>query len=167
VISEHDPSVKNNLIVEMKVYMKKVWESFDLFIYMEEDMVVDLSHVSTYLAENKKLDSLLGKEDAMNYYVGFQRYRRLLLPMERMRNHMSENEVMKQEYLEEIPFLKPVCLKDRPYMLATGVRRVSVANVYQAMWMLTKEQVQHLQSKCAYMDQGLPPYDPKMTPSSH
>jgi hypothetical protein len=154
LIHERDPSVHINLVEETRDYLRSVWQQHDVYIYMEEDVVVDYAHLVGYLAETLKLQQLLGKEEVLNnYYVGFQRYRRHLVSMEKNRVHMTEAELLEQEFLEEVPFFRPVCYKDQPYMHVLGNKRTSAANVYQAMWILTKEQVATLQAKCKFLDQ--------------
>lgn len=134
--------------------MRKVWTKYDVTIYMEDDVVLDYTHLVGYLAETRKLRSLVGVEEAANnYYVGFQRYRRHLIPFEKNKVKMTEEQVIHQEYLEEIPFFQPICIKNQPYMRAIGNKRTPAANVYQAMWILTKEQIGLLQTKCKFLDQ--------------
>ena len=134
--------------------MRKVWTEYDVTMYLEDDVVLDYTHLVGYLAETRKLRALVGKEEAADkYYIGFQRYRRHLIPFEKNKVKMTEEQVIHQEYLEEIPFFKPVCIKDRPYMHAIGNKRTPAANVYQAMWILTKEQIGALQTKCKFLDQ--------------
>lgn len=153
-ISKHDPSVHINLVEEMKDYMKSVWQNYDVFVYMEEDVIVEYQHVMGYLAETRKLWALVGKEKALTqYYIGFQRYRRHLVPMDKNKGHRTDAELLEQEFLEEVPLFYPICLKDRPYMHVRGNKRTPAANVYQAMWILTREQVAALQGSCKFLDQ--------------
>lgn len=154
IISEHDPSIHIGLVEETRAYLRSHWEQYDVYIYMEEDVIVEFQHLVGYLSESLKLQNLIGKEEAMSkYHIGFQRYRRHLLPMEGKKPKMGEEEVLLQEYLEEVPFFKPVCFKDQPYMHVQGNKRVPAANVYQAMWILTREQLGVLQGKCKFLDQ--------------
>jgi hypothetical protein len=154
IISKHDPTVQINLVEEMKDYMKSVWQQYDVYMYMEEDVIVEHQHLVGYLAETQKLWALLGKEKAQSQYsIGFQRYRRHLVSMEKNKVRRSDAELLEQEFLEEVPLFYPVCLEGQPYMHVRGNKRTPAANVYQAMWILTKEQVAVLQGTCKFLDQ--------------
>ena len=136
--------------------MRKYWKEYDVTIYMEEDVIVEYGHLVGYLSELHKLQLLIGKQEALEqYYVGFQRYRRHLVPMEKNKVKMSEEDLLHQEFLEEIPYFKPVCIKNIPYLHVMGNKRTPPASVYQAMWILTQDQIQVLQNKCGYVDQTL------------
>ena len=89
------------------------------------------------------------------YTIGFQRQRRHMRPFEKNKLPMTEEQIFVQEYLEEIPFFRPVCLENEPYLHVQGDKKVPPANVYQAMWMLTKQQIEVLQRKCGFLDQSL------------
>ena len=134
--------------------MKRVWQSYDMTIYLEEDMIIELRHLTYYLDTLRQLQSILGSSALTQYYPGFQRYRRHLRPFQLNKEPMSERQIEHQEYLEEIPFFRPICLPSgHAYLQVTGNKRVPAANVYQAMWMLTRHQVAALQQKCGFLDQ--------------
>ena len=122
IFSIHDPSVGITLAEETRVYLRKQWTNFDVFIYMEEDVVVEYGHLIGYLAETQKLYDLIGREEALSkYMIGFQRYRRYLVPVEKNKQPMTEEGIIdRQEYLEEIPFFKPVCLGNRNDGMSSG-----------------------------------------------
>lgn len=154
IISKHDPELKFSLVEESRTYLRKVWNQYDVTIYMEDDVIVDYSHVVGYLSELSKLQQLVGTKIAFDqYYIGFQRYRRHLKPMEKMRLKTTEEDNFHQEYLEEIPFFKPVCINNAPYLHVLGNKRTPAASVYQGMWILTQAQIRSLQSKCSFLDQ--------------
>ena len=61
----------------------------------------------------------------------------------------AASDVLEQDMLEELPNLKPVCIKDTAYMKAEG-------NTHQAMWVLTREQMLALDKKCGFFTQSSP-----------
>lgn len=60
--------------------------------------------------------------------------------------HFAEQEIYGQEYLEETPNFRPVCINDAPFLIVEG-------NIHQAMWILTHKQVLALQKKCHFLNQ--------------
>ena len=64
-----------------------------------------------------KIYNTLPSNDADKYLIGFQRYRYIKSAHSKQNN--GENKYLDaiyREYLEEIPFFKPICLKDTPYL---------------------------------------------------
>ena len=49
--------------------------------------------------------------------------------------------------LEELPNLKPICIKGTAYIKAEG-------NTHQAMWVLTRDQMLALDKKCNFFAQS-------------
>lgn len=95
---------------ETRLFLRHEINNHDIFIYHEEDMIVTHSHVAAYLFETKRLHYLLGEEISQRYMIGFQRYRRSLRQHHESRRAVSENDILHQEHLIEIPFFKPICL---------------------------------------------------------
>lgn len=60
--------------------------------------------------------------------------------------HFSEADIFGQEFLEETPKFRPVCIDDAPFLIVEG-------NIHQAMWILTNEQIKVLQTKCNFLNQ--------------
>lgn len=162
LFEQRDPSIGRMLADETRRYMHKVWAQYDLVVYQEEDIIFEYNHLVGYLAEMQKLKPLIEVEHKnwLDYSIGVQRYRRHLRPFEKHRHPVTERELFRQEFFEEIPFFRPVCIADRPYLEVTGDKRIPPANVYQAMWILTKQQIEYLNNKCRYTEQSL-----KGTPS--
>ena len=59
------------------------------------------------------------------------------------------NDVLEQDMLEELPNLRPICIKDNAYMRVEG-------NTHQAMWILTRSQMLALDKKCNFFTQSSP-----------
>lgn len=166
---------------ETRYYLRDVWQQYDLYIYQEDDMIVEYNHVMAFLTETEKLVRLFVKtlesrsaaEDSYTYarnevyskyLIGFQRYLRHLRPFELRKTRLAEERPFRQEFLEEIPHFMPRCVPalptesgdsaaSAPYFEVLGNKRVPPASLYQAMWMLTREQMEVLQRKCAFLDQ--------------
>lgn len=94
--------------------------NFDLFIYHEEDIMINTGHVAAYLHETRTLERELGTGPAREYMFGFQRYRRYSRKFEHNSDPISEKEIMSQDHLEEIPFFKPVCIKKKQLLSNLG-----------------------------------------------
>lgn len=126
--------------------------NFDLFMYHEEDIILQQSHVMAYLHETKRLAEVVGYEASRDYMIGFQRYRRHNRPFKHLNDLFSDHDIFHQEYLEETPFFKPVCVKDQPYLqISNGFTPNS--NPHQAIWILTKAQLMVLDQKCQFFNQ--------------
>eukprot|EP01034_Spumella_vulgaris_P033221 gene33221-40991_t len=53
------------------------------------------------------------------------------------------------DLMEETPAFKPACVEGAPYLKVEG-------NIHQAMWVLTRSQVNLLQHKCSFLNQSSP-----------
>eukprot|EP00559_Dactyliosolen_fragilissimus_P001853 CAMPEP_0184865606 /NCGR_PEP_ID=MMETSP0580-20130426/18614_1 /TAXON_ID=1118495 /ORGANISM="Dactyliosolen fragilissimus" /LENGTH=323 /DNA_ID=CAMNT_0027364881 /DNA_START=486 /DNA_END=1454 /DNA_ORIENTATION=+ len=49
-------------------------ESYDFFVYLEDDIRVTPTTISTYVEETARIERILGKKEAENYNVGIVRY---------------------------------------------------------------------------------------------
>jgi hypothetical protein len=145
ITSVHDSNVGTGLGAQHRVYMAEHLDSFDVFIYHEDDIVVKFGHLIAYLQETKTLHTIAPENGLHSSLIGFQRYRRLF----KGDGHSpyGEQDVIEQELLEEMPDFHPVCISDKPYLHVHG-------NIHQAMWILTKSQVSMLQEKCSFLNQS-------------
>ena len=124
-------------------YLSQEKDNFDVFIYQEDDVLFQPSHLVAYLNETQRLRSL-DKNNLKHFMLGFQRYQSSL----RAFTGKDAGEVLKNEHYLEHPFFEPVCVQGHPY---TSV----VANPHQAMWILTREQVSILADKCSFFNQTI------------
>ena len=134
-------------------YVAKEVNNFDLFMYHEEDIILQHSHVSAYLYESKQLSRLLGHATSLEYMIGFQRYRRHNRPVKHLIDPFSDHDIFHQEYLEETPFFKPICLNQKQAYLQISSGITPMSNPHQAIWILTKDQLIHLHWKCQFFNQ--------------
>lgn len=133
-------------------FVAKEVNNFDLFMYHEEDIILQQSHVAAYLYESKRMSQQLGPTTAFDYMIGFQRYRRHNRPFKHLNDPFSDHDIFHQEYLEETPFFKPICLKTQAYLqISNGFTPNS--NPHQAIWLLTKAQLIYLHRKCQFFNQ--------------
>jgi hypothetical protein len=79
----------------------------------------------------------------MSFYFFFML---LVISCGRGRESLSEADVFGQEYMEETPKFRPICIGDAPFLIVEG-------NIHQAMWILTNEQIKVLQTKCNFLNQ--------------
>lgn len=145
--SQHDPSIGLALGAQHRTFMAQHLDKFDVFIYHEDDIVVKLSHLVAYLNETRALHQLLPMGGMNDNLIGFQRFRRIF----KVDGHSpyGEQDVLEQELLEEMPDFVPICITDKPYLVVRG-------NIHQAMWILTRSQVEMLQDKCSFLNQSSP-----------
>ncbi len=146
-ISVHDPSISIALGAEHRKYMQNEINNFDAFVYHEDDIIFKHSHLVGYLHETKTLHDLMPENGLRDHCIGFQRYRRLLKGGDVHGSHYSEQDIIEQELLEEMPNFRPICIKDTPYLRVEG-------NIHQAMWVLTTSQIHLLQEKCSFLNQS-------------
>lgn len=146
-------SLGNKLAEEAKSEAYKYRNDFDVFIYQEEDIIFLYSHLVAYLAETQQLVNLLGEEGLQKYSLGFQRYCRILQhPSDPRVQHFVEKDLLVKEYLDEFPFFKPVCIQSTPYIEVTSCPESWMANTHQAVWILTKQQLDQLELKCSFLN---------------
>ncbi len=148
-VSVHDPSISTALGAQHRTYMQHETDNFDVFAYHEDDIIFKHSHLVAYLYETKHLHQLLptNAKGLWENCIGFQRYRRLLKGGDVHGSHYSEQDLIEQELLEEMPNFRPLCIGDTPYLRVEG-------NIHQAIWVLTRSQVFLLQEKCSFLNQS-------------
>jgi hypothetical protein len=120
------------------------------------------SHIAAYLHETKALDKLLGPMEAQRYMFGFQRYRRYSRSYEHNSDHITEHDILFQDHLEEVPFFRPVCLAPESGSGSNALPFIKVesestpnGSPHQAIWMMTRAQVWHLEEKCNFFNQSI------------
>lgn len=108
----HDKSLGVYLAEASRSYFRSELENFDIFLYQEDDMIISHSHLIAYLYETKVLHGLLGELESRRYMIGFQRFKMFT------HYNMGDNgtarhqpfDLFHQEFMEETPFLEPICL---------------------------------------------------------
>ncbi len=157
--------IQDNIHIEWKIFHKNIGlqladasrrylsnklNEYDLFIYQEEDMILTLNHLNGYLYETRKLYNLSNDKVYEDYMIGFQRYRHTPT------NHSDHDlrDILYEDQLEEIPFFQPICLQNEPYLQIRSSYRPA-SNPHQAVFILTREQVDMLNRKCNFLNQSL------------
>jgi len=143
----HDPSVGTGLGMKHKKFLREEMNNSDIFLYHEDDIVFKFSHLAAFVNETKTLYDL-DPELMRDHIFGFQRYYRILRG-ERHGDPYTEKDVLEQDLLEEVPQYHPICIKDKPYLVASG-------NTHQAIWLFTAAQVRYLQERCNFADHEQP-----------
>ncbi len=146
-ISLHEATIGTNLGAQHRSYMQNEVDNFDVFVYHEDDILFKYSHLVGYLHETKVLHNLLPTRGLWDTCVGFQRYRRLRRDGDVHGGHPGDVDIIEQDLLEELPGFKPICVESVPYLKIEG-------NIHQAMWVLTRSQVNLLQLKCSFLNQS-------------
>eukprot|EP01031_Cornospumella_fuschlensis_P024485 gene24485-29594_t len=146
-------SIGNKLSEVAKSEAYRYKDDFDVFIYQEEDMILLYSHLVAYIAETTRLVELLGVEGLQTYSLGFQRYCRISQhPSDTQPHHFIEKDLLLKEYFDEFPFFRPMCIKSQPYIQVTSCPECWMGNPHQAMWVLTKQQLDQLEMKCNFLN---------------
>lgn len=153
IYSVYPRTIGYMLAEEARKEAKKRVNEFDVFIYQEEDMVIQFGHLMAYVRESETLTQLVGPEELQKYIIGFQRYCRIMKhPSEPRQKHFNEKDLLFKEYLDEFPFFKPICIKNKPYLEATDCPVSWLANPHQAVWILTRQQLHMLDEKCKFLN---------------
>jgi len=117
-VDVHDSSVGTGLAMKHKIILQQEINNHDFFVYHEDDIIFKYSHLVGYLNETKKLHDLNPEKELQSSVIGFLRYRRELRP--EIQSDYQEKDIFEQEYLEERPDIRPVCIQNEPYLLLTG-----------------------------------------------
>lgn len=153
VYSVHPRSIGYDLAEEARKVVYSRLNNHDVFIYQEEDMIVQFAHLAAYVSESETLYRVAGDAGLQEYMLGFQRYCRVQRhPSEPRQKVFNEKDLLFKEYLDEFPFFKPICINDTPYLQATNCPVSWLANPHQAVWILTRRQLDALGAKCSFLN---------------
>jgi len=157
--SWHHPNITIGLPSTHRFQVAQHIDSFDVFVYQEDDILFKFAHLSAYVHETTKLNCILSTEQSTNIkgdykMIGFQRFRRDLRVVPAKVPHFGgwkdewhDENALGQDFLEEVPTFTPVCFNESPYLRVDG-------NPYQACWVMTREQVLQMQERCAFLNQS-------------
>jgi hypothetical protein len=143
-VRQYDSDIGVWLAAPHRRVAKEFINNFDLFMYIEDDMIFTYSHLTAYIRESLKLQKILPENSMIDYSIGFQRFRTKHFAKEDI---VNEGNVI-QEFLEELPTFDHVCWGDVPYVVC----HEEEGGVHQALWILTKEQLLELDKRCQYLD---------------
>ncbi|CAM9880486.1 unnamed protein product [Ectocarpus sp. 12 AP-2014] len=149
---EHPPSVRNNLAIKHRIYMKPRVEDFDVFVQVEDDMIVTLNHILLYREECDNLEERLGMGGSRgrpNVFVpGFLR-------VEPGGTKDKEKDKGEGEWFEwEIVFNPIKIYGAGTYMSLSPSKVLPRAGNNQGMWMATREQLKKMAANkaCDYLE---------------
>lgn len=162
--SVHNASSSFNLPDFTRSYMANVLNQYDVFMYLEDDMILKSSHLIGYVEETKQLEEHIKKEKELessikmkdktlpaghmenqDYLIGFHRISQFKRDKKKQRDVEQDFQILLHERLVEQPSYEPICIGDAPYIHSPS---------HQAVWILTRPQVVHLQQKCAFLNQS-------------
>lgn len=114
-------------------YVKDHLNEFDYFSFAEEDMLLTVSHLNSYLSSVKILQNEFPKT-WKSYYIGFIRWEDSLL---------EDSERVSWEYLPHQ--IHAVKIKNNlpPYIVTN--------NLNQAIYILSRDHIHNLQDKCQFL----------------
>jgi len=135
-------------------------DKYDVFIYQEDDMVVDSTNILRYVEDTNRLHNYYPSQEKGD---GFDKY---MIGFFRVFQHNA-----KKAFLIEKPMLEPICMSKRrgghrasldpeaeqaigrvgavsePYIVLKG-------NTHQGMFILTQQQLRMLDSRCNFFNQN-------------
>ena len=105
-----------------------------------------------YVEETLRLRENLAKDYWNKYGIGFMRFRRIMRKDAEVHTARWESvDVLEQNLLEELPYLRPICLGNGstsvPYIQAEG-------NTHQALWILPRDQIEMFNRTCGFLLQA-------------
>jgi hypothetical protein len=114
-------------------YVKDHLHEFDYFSFAEEDMMLTVSHLNSYLSSVKILQHEFPKT-WKSYYIGFIRWEDSIL---------EDSERVSWEYLPHQIHAVNIKKKLPPYIVTN--------NLNQAIYILSRDHIHNLQDKCQFL----------------
>ena len=149
----------NYNISSSRRYFAEHLDEHDLFVYQEDDMILRVSHIAEFVKALYRLNEILPASEMQDKTVGFLRYRRdnvLHPPYLSAKDTQSvrdaqEEDVVNMEFIEEEPSVGYLCLAkmEEPWLHFGG-------NLHQAFWILVRDQIDYMQTKCQFLNQSKP-----------
>ena len=138
-----DSNIHYRLSLQHRKTVAAELNKYDLFIYHEDDVIITHANVIAYIEETKNLYTL-NHSSLNNNMIGFQRYF-----IEKQPSQITEGYLTRwRERYQEFPDYHRICHHGVVYMDCNK-------NTHQAMWILTRAQIEILQNKCSFLDQTL------------
>lgn len=176
-IDVYHPDIRNHLSEYHRHRVSQLLDHYDLFIYQEDDMAINVTHIDmfvnyTYLLraavkvddsipssnklDNKNSMNSYEQPEALHYIIGFTRYEHLNEESSfRCDNcdftidHGADN-----SFLIESPMEYPIQAEGKLQCIEGTLYIIDDFNPHQAFWMLTKEQITRLDSQCNFLQQS-------------
>ncbi|CAM9935415.1 unnamed protein product [Ectocarpus sp. 4 AP-2014] len=152
----HPPSIGDDLSIKHRIFMKPRLEEFDVFLQVEDDVIVTLNHILLFREESELLDGRRHSDGATlaNTAVpGFIRVEHAAGEEGTIAGPSSGEEW--QEWEVMLSRLRPVKLEEAGIYLTLGPSLpVSRGGNNQGMWMATREQLRKLSEtkSCDYLN---------------
>jgi len=130
-------------------------DKFDLFLYIEDDMLFKYSHLVAWVKESNKLQLLQEGHEMWDttycshlkpceFSVGFLRTLHTKRTVD-FKDPFNDAPFMNSMRLEERPSLEPICIANKPYMAV-------IDQPYQAFWLLSRQDIIHLNITCSFLN---------------
>eukprot|EP00903_Cladosiphon_okamuranus_P021243 g19515.t2 len=157
-LEEHPPSIENDLSIKHRVYMKPRLEDFDIFLQVEDDVILTLNHIMIFQEESEILENRRrpdGTPVPNTSVPGFIRIEHLLGDAGTLSGPGSSGE----EWVEwEICLSRFRAMKilgtNGTYITLGPSRPLPQGGNNQGMWLATREQLRRLSKKesCDYLN---------------
>ena len=151
----------NYNISSSRQYFAERLHEADVYIYQEDDMILRVTHINEWVRQMYYLNTISTADVMRDRTVGFLRYRRdnqlhppYLSAKDTNVRDAQEEDLVKLEYIEEEPSVGYLCLPAingtlEPYLFMGQ-------NLHQAIWIFVRDQLEYLQTKCAFFNQTAP-----------
>mmetsp|Transcript_14536 Transcript_14536/g.47364 ORF Transcript_14536/g.47364 Transcript_14536/m.47364 type:complete len:399 (+) Transcript_14536:1778-2974(+) len=127
VVEEHPASLRLEMTMQHRHEVKKRLQEFDVFVYAEDDVLIELRHVLAYVEASKKL---AGSAAGKKYMLGWQRFEKTGIGMG-ARQIMWENGIDSWHAVE-----------------IGGDAYATMVNPHAGAWIATRDQLIALQREC-------------------
>lgn len=119
-IKKYSIGIEKYLVHEYKKDLIEQEDNYDIFLYIEDDILVKEENIDSFLEENEKIPS--------NYIIGFLRYE-------------IKNDV---EYFNELSKINTFHGTKLSYLVINDKKYFKIPNVHQASFILEKRNLSHL-----------------------
>ena len=116
----HDPTIGKGLVFAHRPHVIERYDSYDLFIYTENDILITLKNIKAFLNISHQIPG--------NYITGFLRY------------EIKQED--KKKYLIDAHPQRPIILQNT--ININGIDYISLANFHQGGWILTRRQLKQV-----------------------
>ena len=126
-IQEHPASLRLEMTMQHRIEVQKHLEDFDMFLYAEDDVHVELRHVMAYLRHSRKL---MNAPNGAKYLLGWQRF-------EKTGIGLGASQIMWENGPDS---WHPVEIGGELY--------ATMVNPHAGAWIATREELQQLEKQC-------------------
>ena len=172
-VKTFNASVGRRIVDHSRIAISQHINDFDVFGYLEDDMILTYHLLTTWTVESNRLAVLTegksitdqkrcGWKHPCTFTIGFIRYSRKNKYLKNNHNNNgdqfrtnqvnwnNERYVTNKNRLEEEPTLDPFCIENSPYISIQD-------SSHQAMWLFTRSDILNMNTTCEFLTQFYEP----------